>query len=53
MCVPKEEGGGFKVSEDGEVDVRGCYTAIAVAHVMGLDKQRIADCSGMIKFIKG
>lgn len=36
----------------GEVDVRGCYTALAVAHMLGLDKTQLAEKSGSAKFIK-
>lgn len=52
MCVPPEKGGGFAVHRYGEVDIRGCYTAMAVAHVLNLDKQQIAERSGMVSFIK-
>lgn len=52
MCVAPEKGGGLTVHLNGEVDVRGCYTAIAVAHVLHLDKQKIAKRSGMVQFIK-
>ncbi|KAJ7548772.1 hypothetical protein O6H91_07G026300 [Diphasiastrum complanatum] len=32
----KDSSGGFRLHEGGEMDVRGCYTAIAVAHILGI-----------------
>ncbi|CAL8469676.1 g9217 [Coccomyxa elongata] len=51
MCVPPEAGGGIAVSEGGEVDCRGCYTAIASLHMLHLDKEEILERSGMADFI--
>ena len=34
--VPPSEGGGFRLSDGGEADTRGCYTALAVASLLGL-----------------
>lgn len=32
----KDPSGGFRMHRNGEIDVRGCYTAIAVAHILDL-----------------
>ncbi|KAI7844724.1 hypothetical protein COHA_001811 [Chlorella ohadii] len=52
MCVPPERGGGMTMNEGGEVDVRGCYCALAACEMLGLDKQAIADACGMVDFIR-
>ncbi len=39
-------------STGGEVDVRGCYTAIAAAHMTGIDIQDLAARGGLVDFIK-
>ncbi|GMH43211.1 hypothetical protein BSKO_11133 [Bryopsis sp. KO-2023] len=52
MCVDPSKGGGLTVHDGGEVDVRGCYTAMATAHLLGLDKAEIAERCGMVAFIK-
>eukprot|EP00803_Ostreobium_quekettii_P001825 evm.model.scf_234.7 EVM.evm.TU.scf_234.7 scf_234:77935-79852(+) len=52
MCVPPESGGGMAVHEGGEVDVRGAYTGLAVAHMLGLDKGAIAERSGVVEYVK-
>uniref|UniRef100_A0A061SE94 Protein farnesyltransferase subunit beta n=1 Tax=Tetraselmis sp. GSL018 TaxID=582737 RepID=A0A061SE94_9CHLO len=52
MCVPRNRGGGFTVHDGGEVDVRGCFTALAVAHILGLDVNRLgelADAAGYVQ----
>lgn len=49
MCV---ESGGMTVHKGGEIDMRGCYTALAVCHVLGLDKFTIAQKSNIIHYIK-
>jgi hypothetical protein len=36
----------------GEVDVRGCYTAVAAAHMLRLDKHALADAAGMLQYVK-
>ena len=36
----------------GEVDVRGCYTAMATAHMLKLDKQALAQKAGMVQYVK-
>ena len=35
----------------GEVDVRGCYTAVATAHMLGLEKDSLAKQAGMVNFV--
>ncbi|KAH7425246.1 hypothetical protein KP509_11G046000 [Ceratopteris richardii] len=32
----KDASGGFRMHDNGEIDVRGCYTAMAVAHILDL-----------------
>lgn len=36
----------------GEVDVRGCYTAMAVAHMLCLDKAALSCSAGMVDFVR-
>jgi protein farnesyltransferase subunit beta len=38
-----ERRGGFRMHDGGEVDVRGCYTALAVAHLCGIDDSFLTD----------
>eukprot|EP00873_Tetraselmis_striata_P007213 jgi/Tetstr1/427477/TSEL_017605.t1 len=52
MCVPSEAGGGFTVHEGGEVDVRGCFTALATAHMLGLDVQELGRLSSTPEYVK-
>ncbi|GLC33996.1 hypothetical protein PLESTM_000142300 [Pleodorina starrii] len=55
MCIPPEQGGGFSVHEGGEGDLRACYTAMAVAHMLGLeegDKQELLRRSGMAQYVR-
>ena len=40
-----------KTCTGGEVDVRGCYTAVATAHMLGLDKVSLAKQAGMVEFV--
>ncbi|GFH07599.1 protein farnesyltransferase subunit beta, partial [Haematococcus lacustris] len=47
MAVPREEGGGFRVHEGGEADLRACYLAMATAHMLGLDKEGLAQRAAM------
>lgn len=32
--------------------MRGCYTAMATAHMLGLDKNDLASRSGMVEYVK-
>ncbi|KAK9822480.1 hypothetical protein WJX81_000264, partial [Elliptochloris bilobata] len=50
-CVPPEHGGGFSLCEGGEVDVRGCYTALVVAHMLDLDIPALVARSGLIDYV--
>ncbi len=36
----------------GEVDVRGCYTAMAAAHMLSLDKHALAAKASMVQYVK-
>lgn len=36
----------------GEIDVRGCYTAMAAAHMLNLDKAALAEKAGMVQYVK-
>ncbi len=38
-----ERRGGFRMHDGGETDVRGCYTALAVAHLCGIDDSYLRD----------
>ncbi|EFN50919.1 hypothetical protein CHLNCDRAFT_28585 [Chlorella variabilis] len=52
MCVPAEQGGGMTMHEaGGEVDVRGCYCALAACEMLLLDKSAVADACGMVDYI--
>ncbi|GIL78989.1 hypothetical protein Vretimale_100 [Volvox reticuliferus] len=55
MCIPPEQGGGFSVHEGGEGDLRACYTAMAVAHMIALDavdKEQLLKRSGMVQYVR-
>ncbi|KAL4424364.1 hypothetical protein ABPG75_001665 [Micractinium tetrahymenae] len=52
MCVPPERGGGMTMHEGGEVDVRGCYCALAACEMLRLDKQAVAGACDMVGFIR-
>ena len=34
------------------MDVRGCYCAMAAAHMLGLDKQALAARAGMVQYLQ-
>ena len=36
----------------GEGDLRACYIAMAVAHMLGLDKQELLQRSGMVEYVR-
>lgn len=36
----------------GEVDIRGCYCAVAVCHMLGLDPEPLVQRCGMVDFIQ-
>ncbi|GHP01360.1 hypothetical protein PPROV_000011600 [Pycnococcus provasolii] len=41
LVVPKERGGGIALQLGGEVDVRGCYTVVAVCKILGIDCDKL------------
>ena len=51
MCVPPERGGGMTMHQDGEVDVRGCYCALSVCHMLYMDTKKIADACDLVRFV--
>ncbi|KAL4859002.1 Protein farnesyltransferase subunit beta [Chlorella vulgaris] len=52
MCVGPEQGGGMTMHEGGEVDVRGCYCALAACEMLLLDKAAVGEACGMIDYIR-
>lgn len=52
MCVPAHLGGGFFLCKDGEVDVRGCYCAMATAHMLDLDAKALAQAASMVEYVR-
>jgi protein farnesyltransferase subunit beta len=50
MCIPKERGGGMTMHEGGEVDIRGCYCALAACYMLGMDVERIAHACSLTTF---
>ncbi|KXZ51883.1 hypothetical protein GPECTOR_11g318 [Gonium pectorale] len=54
MCIPPERGGGFSVHDGGEGDLRACYTAMAVAHMLGMDddKPALAATAGLADYVR-
>lgn len=51
MCIPPSEGGGITMHEGGEVDVRGAFAMLAIAHMLGLDKRPFLE-RGVVDFIQ-
>ncbi|CAG9467296.1 unnamed protein product [Pedinophyceae sp. YPF-701] len=51
-CVPPEEGGGMRVTEGGEVDIRGSYTAVASAYMVGLDVAELDRRAGIVDYVR-
>eukprot|EP00798_Chlamydomonas_sp_ICE-L_P013781 gene13781-19689_t len=52
MCIPEENGGGFSIHEGGEGDLRACYIAMAIAHMLSLDKDDLVKRSSMVQYVK-
>lgn len=52
MCVSPSNGGGMTVHEGGEADIRSCYMAIAVAHILNLDKAALAKQCGLVDYVQ-
>jgi protein farnesyltransferase subunit beta len=51
MCVPAHRGGGMRVHDGGEDDIRACYLAIASAWLAGLDMHEIARAGSLVWYI--
>ena len=51
MCVPRDDGGGMTMHQGGEVDVRGCYCALACCHMLCMDADRVANACDMVNYI--
>ncbi|KAH7619658.1 hypothetical protein Ndes2526B_g06641 [Nannochloris sp. 'desiccata'] len=51
MCVPSEHGGGMTMHQGGEVDIRGCYCALATCHMLSLNKTQLADACSLDSFV--
>lgn len=52
LIVPPDEGGGFCIHHGGEVDLRACYLAIAVAHILRFDLNSLAERSGVVDYVR-
>ncbi|GAX72910.1 hypothetical protein CEUSTIGMA_g365.t1 [Chlamydomonas eustigma] len=52
LCIPPERGGGFCIHEGGEGDLRACYLAMAVAHMLCLDKKELMRRSNLVSYVK-
>lgn len=52
MSVPAGEGGGMTMHEGGEVDVRGCYCALSVCYMLGMDVSRVAEACHLGVFVQ-
>lgn len=52
MCLPLSKGGGMTVHEGGEVDIRGCYCALAACRMLNIDPKPIIKASSMVEFLK-
>ena len=52
MCRGKEDGGGMTRHDGGEVDVRGCYCALCVCHMLGMDGRQVVDACEMGDFVR-
>jgi protein farnesyltransferase subunit beta len=51
MCVPADRGGGMTMHQGGEIDIRGCYCALATCHMLGLNKSQLADACSLDSFV--
>ena len=52
MCRGTEQGGGMTMHDGGEVDVRGCYCALCVCHMLGMDGRQVVDACEMGEFVR-
>lgn len=50
MCIPKERGGGMTMHEGGEVDIRGCYCALATCYMLGMEVGTVAQACSLDTF---
>lgn len=51
MSVSKQDGGGMRMHQGGEIDVRGCYCALSVCHMLNMDVSRLADACDLGTFV--
>lgn len=51
MCRDPSKGGGVTMHEGGEIDIRGVYAMLAIAHMLGLDKRPILE-RGIVDFVQ-
>jgi protein farnesyltransferase subunit beta len=54
MCVPAARGGGMTMHEGGEVDVRGCYCALAACRLLGMERAtaEVADACALERYVR-
>lgn len=52
MCQSEEKGGGMTMHDGGEVDVRGCYCALCVCHVLGMDGRKVVEACSLGEFVR-
>lgn len=52
VCIPKSQGGGIKVHDHGERDLRCCYLAIATAHMLAMDAAVLEERAGIVQFVQ-
>lgn len=51
MCRDPSVGGGATMHEGGEIDIRGVYAMLAIAHMLGLDKRPFLE-RGIVDFVQ-
>ncbi len=51
MCVPADRGGGMTMHQGGEVDIRGCYCALATCHMLSLNTSQLADACSLEAYV--
>ena len=52
MCVSTHDGGGMTMHDGGEIDVRGCYCALAVCCMLNMDVSRVAEACDLGAFVQ-
>ena len=50
-CVPSEQGGGMTMHEGGEVDVRGCYCAMACCRMLSMDTAELSRACSLRRYV--